>query len=194
MSVAVNAAACPAVLVSVMPESGRTAVLDIPDPGGGLAGELGEVAGLAAQRALHAVGETGVSPVEHLAEELLLAFFVDGLTHSAPPPLAGSTRPVRWRGQPARSDGRRAGHRPGWSVRQLQWKTPGDRTALAVGKLDHPLVRRFRSWWTWHHSASWRIRFASEVTPTSPLLFSQPRERVGERLSGRRPRARCGSH
>jgi len=79
MSVAVNAAACPAVLVSVMPESGRTGVLDIPDPGGGLAGELGEIAGLAAERALHAVGETGVSPVEHLAEELLLDFFVDGL-------------------------------------------------------------------------------------------------------------------
>jgi hypothetical protein len=71
MSVAVSAAACPAVLVIVMPGSGRTGVLDIPDPGGGgLAGELGEVAGLAAECALHAVGETGVSPVEHLAEEV----------------------------------------------------------------------------------------------------------------------------
>ena len=62
-----------------MPGSRRTGVLDIPDPGGGLPGELGEVAGLAAERALHAVGKTGVSPVEHLAEELLLDFFVDGL-------------------------------------------------------------------------------------------------------------------
>jgi hypothetical protein len=35
MSVAVSAAACPAVLVIVMPGSRRTRVLDIPDPGGG---------------------------------------------------------------------------------------------------------------------------------------------------------------
>src|SRR4029453_6706790 len=195
MSVAVNAAACPAVLVSVMPESGRTAVLDIPDPGGGLAGELGEVAGLAAERAARRRrdGRFASRAPRRRAPARLLRRRARA-THSAPPPLAGSTRPVRWRGQPARSDGKRAGHRPGWSVRQLQLKSPGDRTAIAVGKLDHPFVRRFRSWWTWHHSASWRIRFASEVTPTSPLLFSQPRERVGERLSGRRPRARCGSH
>src|SRR4051794_29298241 len=45
--------------------------LGMPHPGrGGVAGVVGEVAWRAAERALHAVGQVRVAPVEHLAEQV----------------------------------------------------------------------------------------------------------------------------
>lgn len=74
--------------------------------GGGLVGEVAEVAGRAAEDPFDVVGEKGVAPVEQVAEELDEE--ADGLVRQ---PEGGEVRGVR-----ARWNGRVADGRPGRPV------------------------------------------------------------------------------